>query len=121
MHSKPCKQIGHVAVMSLLGGFKNHIGSPVANENACRVRTPAAAELIVKMFKNDMVQLADGTHIPVCRPNSVNDEDWASMKDYLKTRPCRCGAHPDAELMDSTRARAISAGLVPPGRPGDEM
>ena len=39
------------------------------------------------MSKNDMVQLADGTQIPLCRPNSVNDKDWASVKDYLKTHP----------------------------------
>jgi len=42
---------------------------------------------LVKMSKNDMVQLADGTQIPLCRPNSVNDKDWASVKDYLKTHP----------------------------------
>ena len=39
------------------------------------------------MSKNDMVQLADGTQIPLCRPNSVNDKDWVSVKDYLTNHP----------------------------------
>ena len=35
--------------------------------------------------------------------------------------PSAFGADPNAELMDSTRARAVSGGLEPHGRPGDEM
>ena len=38
--------LSNAAVMSLLRGFRNHVCSPAANENACRVRTSAATELI---------------------------------------------------------------------------
>ena len=39
------------------------------------------------MFKNDMVKLADGTKIPLCRPSSVNDKDWTSVQDDLTNHP----------------------------------
>ena len=37
------------------------------------------------MFQNDMIQLDNGTQIPPCRPDSVGDNDWDSVKDYLQT------------------------------------
>lgn len=39
------------------------------------------------MSKNDMVVLADGTQIPLCRPDSVDDKEWAEVKDYLQKHP----------------------------------
>jgi hypothetical protein len=39
------------------------------------------------MAKNDTVTLPDGTTIPLCRPNSVSDADWAACKDYLQKNP----------------------------------
>jgi len=39
------------------------------------------------MSKNDMVVLADGTQVPLCRPDSVQDKEWAEVKEYLRTHP----------------------------------
>lgn len=37
--------------------------------------------------KNDVVVLKDGTSVPLCRPNSVGDKEWAEVKEYLIAHP----------------------------------
>lgn len=36
--------------------------------------------------------LGDGTLVQLCRPASVNDADWAGVKDYLRTHPAQAKA-----------------------------
>jgi hypothetical protein len=44
------------------------------------------------MSKNDAVLLQDGTQVPLCRPNTVNDQDWESVKQYLREHPTEAKA-----------------------------
>ena len=44
------------------------------------------------MSKNDCVVLPDGTRVNVCRPNSVNDQDWESVKEHLRSHPAEAKA-----------------------------
>ena len=66
------------------------------------------------MFQNDMIQLDDGTQISLYRPNSVDDNDWDSVKDYLQTHSkCRDDQeHPpisagEMHLITDTRTHPI--------------
>ena len=39
------------------------------------------------MSKNETVVLPDGTSVGVTRPNSIDDQTWASVKEYLQKNP----------------------------------
>jgi len=42
--------------------------------------------------KNDCVVLTDGSQVNLLRPDSVNDQDWQAVKDYLKANPTEAKA-----------------------------